>query len=1034
MRYILFILILIISEITFAQGGKLIRIKVNKGETGATGPAGTNGIDGDDGREVELQNSGTFIQWRYVGDVSWTNLIDIDDITGPTGADGIDGADGTEIELQNSGTYIQWRYVGAGSWTNLIAISAITGADGSDGADGVDGSTWYDGTGAPSGGLGIDGDYYLNDANGDVYVKASGSWSITANIKGADGLGAGDLTGITVSAPVTGTSLTGPIPNIAVDTSSSVSLATAYDLTLKENKLTGSAGQTFRLSATNTVVSSGVLINDGTNIGIGSAAPSQRLHVNGNFRLDGGLYDAYNNAGTLGQILSNLGGTGTEWVTPKAYLDTLNGLFAATQTFATGTTGTDFNISSATSTHTFNIPSSSASNRGLLTSTDWTTFNGKESALTFNAPLSRSVNTIAIPAATTSISGHLTSADWNTFNNKENALTFTSPLSRTGNTISIPAASSGANGYLSSTDWSTFNGKIGGSGTSTHIPYFTGTTTLGSSANHTWDNANNTVQINGNIIQKFPNSSYTNVNIGTNMPVTVTGQYNFASGFETLKALTTGANNFGSGYRNLYSTTTGNYNFASGTLNLYTNTTGSYNFASGYYNLNTSSGHTNFASGNQNMATNSGNYNFAAGEANLNTNTGNYNFASGGYNLYNTTGSYNFATGVTNMFAASSGSYNFASGFDNMRSCTSCSYNFVSGYQNMRSITSGQMNFGAGYQNLYAITTGSYNLALPYQAGFQTTTGENNIFLGYYSGYSNVTGSKNVFLGFNSGFSETGSSKLYITNTSGTTTGLFGDFVATRFGINQSPASLARTFDVNGEVRIRDLTTDTPTSWVGSDGDGDLANGSVGNGIALASGALGLTGQALAVHNLGTNGLISRTSSGNVSARTITAGNGIAVTNGDGVSGNPTIVAESSQYGQLFGNGQYSISETGTYTLFSSYSDASDDGSGSFTTNTGTGRITCNFTGTVKVSLTGYFINDTNDNGGTNLGLFKNASTATFYSIIQCQNVTANTSYGQGFNGFILNVTSGDYFDTRYTNTITNQTVNQSLFLVQRIN
>jgi len=58
-------------------------------------------------------------------------------------------------------------------------------------------------------------------------------------------------------------------------------------------------------------------------------------------------------------------------------ITSLNGLTASTQTFATGTTGTDFNIASATSTHTFNLPTASATNRGLLSNTDWSTFNGK---------------------------------------------------------------------------------------------------------------------------------------------------------------------------------------------------------------------------------------------------------------------------------------------------------------------------------------------------------------------------------------------------------------------------------------------------------------------------------------------------------------------------------------------------------------------------------------------------------------------------------------------------------------------------------
>jgi hypothetical protein len=62
-------------------------------------------------------------------------------------------------------------------------------------------------------------------------------------------------------------------------------------------------------------------------------------------------------------------------------LTALNGLTAQIQYFQVGTSGTDFNIASASATHTFNLPTASATNRGALSSSDWTVFNGKQNAL-----------------------------------------------------------------------------------------------------------------------------------------------------------------------------------------------------------------------------------------------------------------------------------------------------------------------------------------------------------------------------------------------------------------------------------------------------------------------------------------------------------------------------------------------------------------------------------------------------------------------------------------------------------------------------
>jgi hypothetical protein len=96
-----------------------------------------------------------------------------------------------------------------------------------------------------------------------------------------------------------GTTLTGLTP------------ATTYDALIK-------VGDNGPLSATAKYVGDG-LGNDSvvalstSSVGIGTTSPTQLLHVAGNVRITGALYDGNNATGTSGQILSSTG-TATDWV------------------------------------------------------------------------------------------------------------------------------------------------------------------------------------------------------------------------------------------------------------------------------------------------------------------------------------------------------------------------------------------------------------------------------------------------------------------------------------------------------------------------------------------------------------------------------------------------------------------------------------------------------------------------------------------------------------------------------------------------
>ena len=161
-------------------------------------------------------------------------------------------------------------------------------------------------------------------------------------------------------------------------------------------------------------------------------------------------------------------------------LTALNGLTAQVQNFAVGTSGTDFAIASATATHTFNLPTASATNRGALSSADWSTFNNKTSNL-------GTVTSVGLSSATSGVT------------------IGSSPVTTSGTiTLAIATASGSQNGLLSSTDWTTFNSKqnaltnpVTGTGTTNYVSKFTGASAIGNS--QIIDNGSQ-VGISGNVV------------------------------------------------------------------------------------------------------------------------------------------------------------------------------------------------------------------------------------------------------------------------------------------------------------------------------------------------------------------------------------------------------------------------------------------------------------------------------------------------------------------------------------------------------
>ena len=224
-------------------------------------------------------------------------------------------------------------------------------------------------------------------------------------------------------------------------------------------------------------------------VGIGTTAPATSLHVVGTNPLTLTGVQPGTLSDSILTITSGLIRKVPFSSLANSALTSLNGLTATVQTFATpGTTGTVPAWSSTGSVHTLNIPMASASSgvsAGLISNTDWNTFNSKQAALatgnlTSASDLTVSNGTGAVIGSGTTVdlkTSGVTAGSYNnvTVNSKgiitagtsttyvtPAGLSATAPLTYNSGTgvFSMPKATTAIDGYLAGTDFTTFNNKI----------------------------------------------------------------------------------------------------------------------------------------------------------------------------------------------------------------------------------------------------------------------------------------------------------------------------------------------------------------------------------------------------------------------------------------------------------------------------------------------------------------------------------------------------------------------------------------------
>ena len=113
-----------------------------------------------DPNAVSIRQDSGEIQYKYANG-NWQKIVSLEDLKNKDNSTNKEDSkkessksDSREIEIQKNALYIQWRYVGESEWKNIIAYSDLKGRDGRDGIDGQNGKDGKDGRNGANGATG----------------------------------------------------------------------------------------------------------------------------------------------------------------------------------------------------------------------------------------------------------------------------------------------------------------------------------------------------------------------------------------------------------------------------------------------------------------------------------------------------------------------------------------------------------------------------------------------------------------------------------------------------------------------------------------------------------------------------------------------------------------------------------------------------------------------------------------------------------------------------------------------------------------